>query len=97
MRLYKFESTPGQAEERPSFFGTRDEAHQVAKNDCIGAQSRDECRIYEQELDTDKGSIISLLMGNPQYENSNLRRWKLSARGGLVELDSEDRPLNKGL
>lgn len=64
-------------------YGTRSEAQKHGKVNAT-ATFRGDVRIQEVDIKTDKASIVMLMNGEPQI--TVLRTWKLSARGGLLEM-----------
>lgn len=90
MRIYLISVPHEDAPKR--FAATLGEAHEVAKFYAV----REDVRISLQALGVDRESIVSLLNGT--HQPKTLREWKLSKRGGLVEVAlGTDRPLKGAL
>jgi hypothetical protein len=66
---------------------TQGDAHKCGR-DQVPAYLRDEVRIEEVEIATDKGDIIDILNGKPPrvLNMATRRRWSITTRGGLRAL-----------
>lgn len=54
---------------------------------------RGDLRIQLVDIRTDKDAVIGYLNGDKPTDLLALRTWKLSNRGGLIELDAAGKPL----
>lgn len=94
MHIYSFTDYP-EPDAPATYFGTMGEAHAKAKE--LEPVWRCNCRIRLLDVPVDKAGILDILAyGGPhkRWENNGvalkpLREWKLTARGGLVELTAE--------
>ena len=80
MKLYQCQADDT---DNPVTFGTRSEAQSHGKDNATPT-FRGSVRIHELDYKTDKAGVIDILNGVARP--TIIRSWKLSARGGLVEL-----------
>jgi hypothetical protein len=106
MRIYQGEVIFRAGDSKTQTFGTRDEAHKWLKEKTEQgsdtAELRENCRIFMFDVRTDKEGVVAALNGFVKYETvgentDEIQRWKLSRRGGLVELDHEERPIKRAI
>lgn len=93
MKFYLIDASPiGKTND--SWHGTLKSAHLEAKD----LTPREDVRIREVEVQTDKEGILYLLANGGPISPPDGRIWGLTKRGGLVEFDPEtDTPLKKGI
>lgn len=76
------------------FFPTLGDAHDAGK--LVEPSFRPDVRIREVDVETDKAGVLQLLnKGTPVVSASN-RCWKLTQRGGLVEIPAEQDAESRG-
>lgn len=68
---------------RPVYAGTMDAVKEILRQQ--SASIREQLIVDEMELATTKDALVSALNGNP--ETTQLRSWKVTARGGLRSLE----------
>lgn len=72
---------------------TLKEAHDKAKE--YGDDIRPDIRIEHVIIPTDASSVVGYLNWESPVDLEVLRTWKLTPRGGLVELGEDGKPLEK--
>lgn len=70
----------GEFEAKPSYWPTRKDAHDQAKEQPLRA----DVRVEHVEFDTNQSAVCDMLSGR-DFAITVLSTWRLSSRGGLVE------------
>lgn len=84
MQAYKITAY---GESRPEYIETLAAAHKFIKDLSLHPQDHSECRIELVSFSVDKASVLKALSGWGM-EETILKTWRLTARGGLVECNN---------